>query len=274
MQHNGVVGRDDSYVIRSGVDALDRLELIARLFAPVTTDLLVRTGAVTAGRFLDVGCGIGDVAVRAAAGGVGEAWGIDVNADVVAGARARAERLGSAARFAVGSFDDLGTEPWTGFDVVSTRCVVSHLPDPVPALAALLRAVRPGGLVLVEDVEVAAVWSSPPEPALDRHVALYLAAAHGLGACPDVGPRLAPTLRVLGAEVVTVDLVQPLVRDPADLVVHARTMEAIAGPVVAQGLATGDEVAALVERLEAWAGEPGVVASLPRLVQVTGRRPR
>jgi 2-polyprenyl-3-methyl-5-hydroxy-6-metoxy-1,4-benzoquinol methylase len=60
---------DATYMIRSGVGALERLELIARLCAPATLAFLTRTGALGAPRFLDVGCGIGDVAVRAAAAG-------------------------------------------------------------------------------------------------------------------------------------------------------------------------------------------------------------
>jgi SAM-dependent methyltransferase len=264
---------DATYVIRSGVGALERLELIARLCAPATLAFLGRTGALGAPRFLDVGCGVGDVAVQAAAAGTTDAVGVDVNPDVVAGATARAARLGSTARFVTGSFADVGTGDLADFDVVYARCVLSHLPDPQPAVAAMVRAVRPGGLVLVEDVEVAAVWSSPVEPALVRHVELYVAAARAIGARPDVVPDLAGALRAAGAEAVEVDVVQPVLRDPADLRIHARTMEAIADPVLARGLATADEIDAVVARLEAWADEPGVVATLPRFVQVAGRRP-
>ena len=264
---------DSSYVIRSGVDARARLELLSRLCAPTTRDFLERTGATQAQRFLDIGCGIGAVAMTLAAAGARESWGIDVNAEVVACATTRCEQMGGSANFAVAGFDELGTGRWRDFDVVYSRCVLSHLPDPLPALQSMLRAVRPGGLVLVEDVEIAAVWASPPEPALDRHVALYLAAAHGLGARPDVGPLLAPTLRAAGADSVTASLAQPLLCNPLDLEIHARTMEAIAGPVIAQGLATALEVEDLVNRLEAWARQPHVVATLPRLVQVAGRRP-
>jgi len=189
-------------------------------------------------------------------------------------ARPRGRRAsGRSARYVTGTFADLGTGDLADFDVVYARCVLSHLPDPAPAVTAMLRAARPGGLVLVEDVEVAAVWSSPVEPALVRHVEFYVAAARAIGARPDVGPELAGALRAAGAEAVDVDVVQPVLRDPADLRIHARTMEAIADPVLAHGLATADEIDAVVARLDAWADEPGVVATLPRFVQVAGRPP-
>ena len=53
------------------VRARDRLELIARLFRPTTEAFLRRTGALDASRFLDVGCGIGDVTGLVAAHGGG-----------------------------------------------------------------------------------------------------------------------------------------------------------------------------------------------------------
>jgi len=158
-------------------------------------------------------------------------------------------------------------------DAVYARCVLSHQADPRAGLASMVAAVRPGGSILVEDVEVAAVWSSPASNALARHRDLYVAAALGLGARPDVGCELATMLRDVGAIDVDVEIVQPVLRDPADLQVHARTMEAIAGPVVQQGLATDAEVVELVAQLDAFATTPGVFATLPRIVQVSGRAP-
>ncbi|MFM7225097.1 MAG: class I SAM-dependent methyltransferase [Actinomycetota bacterium] len=264
---------DASYVIRSGSAALDRLDLIARLFRPASIEWLERNDALVVDRFLDVGCGIGDVTGLAALAGTGATLGIDVNAEVVAAADERARRLATGATFRVAGIAELGHGELSGFDVVYARCVVSHLPDPQAALAAMLSAVRPGGLVVVEDVEVAATWCSPPEPAVARYIECYLAAAGAIGASPHIGPDLAPILRDLGAEAVQVDIVQPVLRTPEDLRITPCTMEAIAGPVIANGVADADEVERIVTRLNAWAEEPGVVCTLPRTVQVAGRRP-
>src|SRR5262249_41182707 len=180
-------------------------------------------------RFLDVGCGIGDVASR-----VGNALGIDINAEVIDAARERCMAMGSSAIFRVAGLADLGTdEELRDYDVVYARCVLTHQSDPRAGLAGMLAATRRGGLGMGEDIEVAAVWSSPPSTALTRHLALYDAAAHGLGARPDAGCDLSGMLRDLGASDVSIDLVQPLLRVPEDIQVHARTMEAIAEPVLA-----------------------------------------
>lgn len=262
---------DSSYVISTGTTALDRLQLLARLFWPTTEQFLARSGAYGADRVVEIGCGIGHVTRELAARGRGDVVGIDINPDVVEAARRVAPA--STARFRTASVDDLGSSDELSPDVLYTRCVVGHLQDPQAALDAIVRAVRPGGSILVEDVEVAAVWSSPPFDPLRRHVELYVAAAFGLGARPDIGAELAPMLAGAGAEVDTVDVVQPVLRRPADLQIHARTMEAIAEPVISQGLATAAEVGELVDALDVWAQEPGVVATLPRIVQVHARVP-
>ncbi len=62
-------------------------------------------------------------------------------------------------------------------------------------------------------------------------------------------------LTELGATDVHVDTVQPTLRGAEDVRIHACTMEAIA-PVINQGLATSDEVDALVADLEAFATTP------------------
>ncbi len=265
---------ETTYVIRTGSAALDRLELLARLFWPTTHAFLTRNAAFEAERFLDVGCGIGDVACRAAAAGVEAAFGIDVNRDVIEAAEQRCKTKDGSALFLVGNLNDLGSESeLTDFDVVYARCLISHTSEPSESLRSLCAAAQPGGLIVVEDVQVDAVWSSPPSEALARHARLYATAALGVGARPDVAPELAPLLRELGATDVFVDVVQPVLRLPADLQIHARTMEAIAEPVIAQGLASQEELLQLVEELGELAKTPGMVATLPRIVQVGARAP-
>jgi SAM-dependent methyltransferase len=266
------VPEDASYVIQSGAAAHDRLELIARLFWPTTEAFLERTGALDVARLVDVGCGIGDVTCRVADSGT-DALGIDANAEVVDLATERSASLGTAATFRVDGLAELGTGDLVDADVVYARCVLTHQSDPAAGLAAMVAATRPGGLVLVEDVEVAAVWSSPPKEALRRHLDLYVAAAHGLGARPDFACEIAPTLAALGATDIHVDVLQPVLRTPQDLRAHACTMEAIGPPILAQGLAKAEEVADLVAQLEDFAAQPGAVATLPRVVQVSARAP-
>ena len=127
----------------------------------------------------------------------------------------------------------------------------------------MVAATRPGGLVLVEDVEVAAIWSSPPSAALERHTEIYVAAAHGLGHVPDFACEIAPTLAALGATDIHVDVVQPVLRGTDELRAHACTMEAIAQPALAQGIATAEEIDELVSQLDELAVDAGLGLDAP-----------
>jgi SAM-dependent methyltransferase len=97
----------------------------------------------------DVGSGTGSLSVLLAAAGY-TVSGLDFAPAMVTAARAKAAAAGVGAQFAVGDAA-APSLPAASFDVVLSRHVLWALPDPGAALAAWLRLLRPGGmLVLVE----------------------------------------------------------------------------------------------------------------------------
>lgn len=98
---------------------------------------------------LDVGCGYGH-----AANLVGQAFpnstvtGYDIDADGIAAARAEAEALGlTNVRFAVK--DAAGLDEPAAFDLVTSFFAIHDLTQPTRTLAAIGRALRPGGTFLM-----------------------------------------------------------------------------------------------------------------------------
>lgn len=93
----------------------------------------------------DIGCGPGMWVHLLATMGV-EAIGIDLSPGMIDLARARS----SGARFEVGSIHDLPL-PTDGVDGAACMYVLHHLPDDAidAALDALVRVVRPGGVLLL-----------------------------------------------------------------------------------------------------------------------------
>jgi len=257
---------DHAYVIASGASATDRLELLAEVFAPITKSFLERIGRVDS--FLDVGCGLASVATEVMNAGAARVVAADINAEVIEAARQR-----TPAMCVVASVDELGNEPLTDFDVVYARCVLSHLPDPVAALTRMTGASKPGGLVAVEDVQVARVWSAPPLTALQRHVDLYVQAARIMGASPDLAQHLPEHMSSAGLTDISVTVLQPLLTTARARSIYAVTMNAIGDAVVGAGLATADEVDSLTRQLASAARSDSWYVTLPLVVQVTGRIP-
>src|SRR5260370_27965865 len=125
----------------------ERLIWQAARVAPITERLFREAGIGSGQRVLDIGSGVGDVAILAArlVGPSGEVVGIERDPKSIAKARARV----AEARLHNVSFtqSDVGEIPDSEpFDAAVGRFILMWLPDPVAALRSLSRLVRPGGV--------------------------------------------------------------------------------------------------------------------------------
>ena len=110
------------------------------------TALVLEAASLRQGeRVLDVGCGVGALALDAAAqvGAGGVVLGVDVSAPMLALAGERARQAGAPVRFLEADAQVSGFEE--SFDVVVSRFGVMFFADPVAAFANLLAATAPGG---------------------------------------------------------------------------------------------------------------------------------
>jgi 2-polyprenyl-3-methyl-5-hydroxy-6-metoxy-1,4-benzoquinol methylase len=162
-------------------------ELLADLSAlgtdPELIARLLRAHGLPAGaRVLDLGCGKGAVALEVARALGAQVTGVDAFAPFVEEARRRAHAAGLAhtCRFERGDLRDWLT-PETAYDAAVLASVGPLLGGYAATVRGLRRAVRPGGLLLIEDCFLAACV--PPiegEPYL-RHAEVLQA----LTACGD-----------------------------------------------------------------------------------------
>ena len=118
-------------------------ERIAETFAPIHDRVVGALAVEPRTRFLDVACGTGGVALRAARAGA-DVTGIDISADQLAKARRAAEAEGVAIRFDEGDCQEL---PYAAaeFDAVASAFGAIFAPDHERTAAELARVCRPGG---------------------------------------------------------------------------------------------------------------------------------
>lgn len=262
----------EHYAIRGGIRGRARLTLLTRIFAGSTGALLDMAGIGAGAHCLDAGCGGGDVALELArrAGPSGRIVGIDLDKTKLDMARKEAQAAGVAIEYRTA---DIGAPLPDPFDVAYMRFLLSHLPDPVRALANTMEALRPGGMVIAEDVDFSGHFSYPESRALNRYVEIYTQVVRGRGGDANMGPRLPGLLAGAGFEDIRVNVVNPAALSDKLKLLNPVTLEAIADAVVADGIAPEPEVRDLIETLYEEAHDPSRLTSLPRIVQCWARKP-
>jgi SAM-dependent methyltransferase len=130
---NGVAGRG----------WVEAQELLDQLFKPFEGLLVEAVSAASVSRVLDVGCGTGGttLAVARRLGASGRSIGIDISDQMLAAARARAEREGTPASFIRANAQTHAFDP-ASFDMIISRFGVMFFDDSVRAFANLRRAAR------------------------------------------------------------------------------------------------------------------------------------
>ena len=134
-------------------------------------------------RVLDVGCGSGDLALSAArqVGSRGAVWGIDAAPQMVEVARSKAKRRRLNVQFQVEAVEVLPF-PDASFDVVLSSLMMHHLPGELRrrALAEIRRVLRPGGRIVIVDLDATGRLPRPWEPGwlVTRRHKLHNAHAH------------------------------------------------------------------------------------------------
>ncbi|HMI92681.1 MAG TPA: methyltransferase domain-containing protein [Polyangiales bacterium] len=122
--------------------------MVPVLFTPWADRLLAAAGLRAGERVLDVACGTGAVARRAAAllGRDADVTAVDLSADMLEVARAAAAREGLGIDFHQGRAESL---PFAdhGFDLVTCQFALMFFSDRTAALRELRRVAKPGGRI-------------------------------------------------------------------------------------------------------------------------------
>jgi predicted O-methyltransferase YrrM len=262
-----------NYAISGGRDGNERLRLLSQVMLPTTSQLLNLVGLGEGMKCLDVGCGGGQVTLLMAGivGPQGKVVGTDADSEILALARQDAE----AAHLDNVEFrhtDASICQEEEGYDLVYARFVLTHLSEPEKCLAAMVRACRPQGVIVIEDIEFTGSFCHPYCAAYERYTELYQKLINRRGGDPNIGPKLPGMLRKAGAERIQINVVQPAHLEGDGKFMASITMERISGSLVSEGLATEAEVEQVIARLNEAAADTETLMSLPRVFQTWGRR--
>jgi ubiquinone/menaquinone biosynthesis C-methylase UbiE len=150
-----ISSRGESYLLGGTGHEHERLIRQARIFNPFTERLFRNAGVARGQRVLDIGSGVGDIAMLVAelVGPTGEVVGVERDTNTLTKARSRV----AEAQLRNVSFvetdvsqvvNQVNSKP---FDVVVGRLILEFLPDPSAVLRSLSKLVPPGGIIVIQD---------------------------------------------------------------------------------------------------------------------------
>jgi SAM-dependent methyltransferase len=233
------------YVLGSDAVEVARLDGQAASIAAATNVLLRAAGIGGRMHVLELGTGLGHVAFQIAelldAGG--RVLAVDESPQMLEMAERRRVSAGAPnVRFARG--DARTFLPGEPVDAIVMRLLLFHLPDAVDVLRRLRDALAPGGLVLVIDYDLGTAHTEPPTKLSDTALRWVVDGFRSAGADPVIGAHLQGLLRSAGLRDVTTFGVQGYLApdDPAGPALLAGVVRALAGQIVAAGIATEREL--------------------------------
>jgi SAM-dependent methyltransferase len=267
------------YVLGTSDRERHRLIAQARHLHDQTLDAF-RWGGIGAGmRVLDIGCGVGDVAMLAAdlVGPAGCVVAIDRDTDNLAFAKQRAAAGGYVnIDFRAAEIDAFFDE--TPFDAIVGRYILLFLPDRAGSLKSLIRSLRPGGSVVIVEPDFSLPFRSiPPAPLFDRVTELARAVIAAGNINVDSGPALLRVFREAGLVGTRMDARQWVGGGPGCEIywLVAELVRSMVPAMEKHGIARGTEldVDTLAARLEAEAIALSSVLFFYRNVSAWARKP-
>jgi SAM-dependent methyltransferase len=251
-------------------EAMDRFTAFTTLFDPATFRHLDGLGLAPGWRCWEVGAGGTSVVdyLSERVGPTGHVLATDINLSWAAGTAgaSNVEHL---------EHDVATVPPPDGpFDLVHARLVLVHVPERDRALATMAAALRPGGVLLVEDADPALQPLScleeigPPQELANRIRRGFRALLAERGVDLAYGRTLPRRLRAAGLVQVAADAAFP-VSDPACNHLEMATINLIRDQLLDHGIATEDEIARHLANVAAGTLD----LAQPPMISCWGRRP-
>lgn len=263
-----------NYLLASATEA-ERLQLQAQVWQPAAEVMLDAIGIQPGWFCLDLGCGaMGILApLHQRVGSSGHVIGVDADRHSLAVAQAYVHthhlsniELLERNVLQTGLLD-------ASFDLVHERFVLPYITPPETLVHEMLRLVRPGGWVAVQEPDNTAWTFYPPDPRWNRFKAILIAAFAVRGDI-DIGQRTYGMLRSLGltdlqlrAAVVALAPQHPYMQMPL------MALAALRPHILQHGLAQPDELDELAAYVAEVAHNPETVQISFITTQVWGRKP-
>jgi ubiquinone/menaquinone biosynthesis C-methylase UbiE len=266
-------GREE-YVLATGTAAVHRLWLLHGIYSPAGKRVLLQAGLRQGMRIADFGCGVGATTrmFSEMTGRFGCVTGIDVHAAQLEEAR-HACAYGGLSNVSFVHADACDTKlPAASFDLVYCRFLLLHLTNPADCLREMVRVLKPGGLMVVEDGDLASAESIPPS-AMNAFANVFTKLGPIRGVNYSISRDLFHMVREAGIPEPEMEVHQPAItRGDARFFLKWSVQEA--GPALVNvGILTQAELELTLADMQAVVEDQTVLILPPKMSIVWGRKP-
>jgi SAM-dependent methyltransferase len=266
--------RSGRYILGDSPAEIQHLVHQAEVYSEEANGLFDLIGIAPGRSAIDIGCGVMGVLHLLAdrVGPTGRVVGLDRERRMVETGRELAQRRGLDIELieADATRTDL---PGGSFDLVHARTLLLSVANPEAILEEMVRLVRPGGVVAVQEADAAAWVCDPPHPAFDVLRSQILSAYRHTGKDFNIGRRLPRMLRAAGLEDVTARATARVTQRGDYYQTFLLTIATLVRDVIlGSGELTADEFDAYVAELGTHLDQPGAITCQPVIWQAWGRR--
>jgi SAM-dependent methyltransferase len=161
--------------------------------------------------------------------------------------------------------------PADSFDLVHARCLVEHLPEPELALERMRDALKPGGIMLIEDIDFVSHEPVTPSDVYVRVRDAMTTVMQASGFQPHFGRRLPGMLMRLGLEDLEAEGRVPFGRreNNPGMANYKLALGFLREPMIATGTVSGDDIDEAARLLDDLTFE----LMPPTIVAAWGRKP-
>ncbi len=261
------------YALATGANAVGRLNVLHSIYSPMGRQVLLEAGLSEGMHAADFGCGSGTMTrlLAAEVGPSGSVTGIDVHAAQLEQARVLCEEEDlTNTRFVHADACDTRL-PQNTFDLVYCRFLLLHLPSPEACLKEMWRVLKPGGILVAEDGDLASA-TSVPQTALEAFADLWSRLGPVRGLDYSLANRLWHMVADAGFTDIGLRVHQPADRAGASALLLKWSVAEAAPAFIEAGLITPEEMKRTLAGMQAAATDPKVLALSPRMSLVWGRK--
>lgn len=249
---------NEEYVLGNSIHEQERLKLQAKFLQQWSEQFLLSAGLEPGMRVLDLGCGMGDVSLLAAklVGPSGRVTGIDRDRVVIEKACERIRNEGSDTQIELLHTDLFSFHADQSFDAVVGRYVLLYQPDPVATITHAAKQVRPEGIIVFHEMDMAnRIQCYPDKTLFEETYALIAETFRRSGHWVDLGLQLTRLFLDAGLPWPTIKAEVPVGGEPGSFIYRwlAETLRSILPRIEEYGLSSADslQIDTLVTRMEA-----------------------